>query len=101
LTRRNVFIALVGAGAFLSVATAQKAEMKTPDKHVLAEEHARQLLLLMGSGENFKISKQEWLRFMEEEFDRLDKKKTGELDLQELVKSNAGTSPQHFLQAGK
>jgi hypothetical protein len=33
----------------------------------------RQWLLLMDTNENGKISKQEWTKFMEAEFDRLDK----------------------------
>jgi hypothetical protein len=44
----------------------------------------KDLLLLMETDKNGKISKQEWMRFMEEEFDRLDKDKKGELDAQEL-----------------
>ena len=39
------------------------------------------------------ISKQEWMKFMEAEFDRLDKDKTGELTPKELEvsKIRAGT----------
>jgi len=33
----------------------------------------------MDTDKNGKISKQEWMKFMEAEFDRLDKNKTGEL----------------------
>jgi len=38
----------------------------------------------MEPDKNGKISKQEWMRFMGEEFDRVDKEEKGELDAQEL-----------------
>jgi Ca2+-binding EF-hand superfamily protein len=43
------------------------------------------LLLLMDTDKSGKISKQEWMTFMEAEFDRLDKDKKGELDVRELA----------------
>jgi hypothetical protein len=54
------------------------------DALVLGENAAKDLLLLIEPDKNGKISKQAWLRFMGEEFDRLDKDKKGELDAQEL-----------------
>jgi hypothetical protein len=50
----------------------------------LGEEGVKDLLLLMEPDKNGKVSKQAWMRFMGEEFDRLDKDKKGELDAQEL-----------------
>jgi len=41
----------------------------------MGEEQAKQLLLLIDTDKSGKISKQEWTRFMEAEFDRLDKEK--------------------------
>jgi EF hand len=61
---------------------------KPPNVLVLAEPEVRDLLLLMEPDKNGKISKQEWMRFMGEEFDRLDKGKKGELDAQELRRSS-------------
>ena len=43
------------------------------------------LLLLMDTDKNGKISKQEWMKFMEAEFDRLDNDKSGELGPKELL----------------
>jgi Ca2+-binding EF-hand superfamily protein len=43
-----------------------------------------QLLQLMDTDKNGKISKQEFLRFMEAEFDYADKNKDGELNPREL-----------------
>ena len=70
-----------------------------PDRSVLAQEDVKELLLLMDTNQNGKITKQEWMKFMEEEFDRLDSMKTGELDPKELAKSRLRPSP--FAKAGK
>ena len=90
MTRRNLLSIFAGAtSTFLATAFAQKAAIpKTPDKYALAEEHARELLLLMDTDKNGKISKEEWMMFMEAEFDRLDKDKTGQIDVKELEKSS-------------
>ncbi len=41
----------------------------------------------MDADKNGKISKEEYLRFMTAEFDRLDQDKSGELDVKELTQS--------------
>jgi Ca2+-binding EF-hand superfamily protein len=89
VTRRNLLIAFGSSVSLLLVpALSQKASTpKVQDKNAIAEEHARQLVLLMDTDKNGKISKQEWMKFMEAEFDRLDKDKKGELDQLELRKS--------------
>jgi Ca2+-binding EF-hand superfamily protein len=46
------------------------------------------LLLLMDTDKNGKISKEEWMKFMSAEFDRLDVDKSGELDPHELLQSD-------------
>jgi Ca2+-binding EF-hand superfamily protein len=46
---------------------------------------AKQLLLLMDKDKNGKVSKQEFMSFMDAEFDRLDMNKDGELDVNELT----------------
>ena len=48
------------------------------------EAEARQLLRLMDTDKNGKVSRQEFMRFMEAEFDRLDVDHNGELSVQEL-----------------
>ena len=93
LRRRNVRFAIAAsimllAMMVLGIAVAQKANAPKPqDKLALGELEVKQLLLLMDTDKNGKISKQEWMRFMEEEFDRLDKDKSGELDVKELRQS--------------
>jgi Ca2+-binding EF-hand superfamily protein len=103
VTRRNLISVLLGATAVLFCpAFAQKAaSLKTPDRYALAEEHARELLLLMDTDKNGKISKQEWMKFMEAEFDRLDKDKTGQIDAKELEKSSLRVSHRRASDVGK
>ena len=48
------------------------------------ETWARQMLTLMDTDKNGKVSRQEWMRFMQAEFDRLDVDHNGEVSVQEL-----------------
>ena len=85
--------ALLTAGATIGTAV-QKQSTGSPkevtgskEKRVEAgEEYAKKLLLLMDTDKNGKVSKQEFMSFMEKEFDRLDTKKDGKLDVNELTK---------------
>jgi EF hand len=66
-----------------------KANVPKPQNTlVLGEGAVQQLLLLVEPDKNGKISKQAWMRFMAEEFDRLDRDKKGQLDAQELRRSH-------------
>jgi Ca2+-binding EF-hand superfamily protein len=56
------------------------------------KDEAKQLLLLVDTDKKGKVSKQEWMKFMEAEFDRLDKAKTGYLDIKELMQSKLRVS---------
>jgi len=68
-----------------TVVAQSKASVPKPQSALaLGEGAVKDLLLLMEPNKNGKISKQEWMRFVGEEFDRLDKDKKGELDAQEL-----------------
>ncbi len=90
----------VASWAMLGTAVAQKAATPKPqDKLALGEGEVKQLLLLMDTDENTKISKQEWMKFMEAEFDRLDKDKKGQLDVKELTQSRLRVS--HPVSVGK
>ena len=68
---------------------------------VAGEEAAKQLLLLMDRDKSGKVSRQEFMSFMEAEFDRLDKDKSGELDVNELRESQFRAVPPPFSLAGK
>ena len=81
-------------------AVAQKAAVPKPqDKLAIGEDEAKQLLLLVDIDKKGKVSKQEWMKFMEAEFDRLDKAKTGYLDVKELMQSRLRVS--QFSSVGK
>ena len=81
-----VITMLVSPWPIPEVVVAQgKASVPRPQNTLaLGEDAVKDLLLLMETDKNGKISKQAWMRFMGEEFDRLDKDKQGELDAQEL-----------------
>jgi len=54
---------------------------------------ARQMLQLMDTDKNGRVSRQEWMRFMAAEFDRLDVDHNGELTVQELSRFSYGAHP--------
>jgi len=107
MLKRTKTVLVVGVIAILATtwgmigtAVAQKAAVPKPqDKLAIGEDEAKQLLLLIDTDKKGKISKQQWMKFMEAEFDRLDKTKSGELDVTELMQSKLRVSP--FLSVGK
>jgi Ca2+-binding EF-hand superfamily protein len=92
MTRRTLLAALTG-GTCLAAATAVAQKLATnptanpKDKLAIADGNVKKLLLLMDADKNGKISKQEWMSFMEAEFNKLDKDGSGELDPKELMQS--------------
>ncbi len=91
---------LVASNAMVGTAAAQKDSVPTRrDKLAIGVEQVKQLLLLMDTDENGRISKQEFMRFMEAEFDRLDKNKSGNFDVKELTQSKLVAS--HPVYVGK
>ena len=93
-------VVLVATWAVLGIAVAQKASVPKPqEKLSLGDAQVKQLLLLMDTDKNGKISKQEWMNFMEAEFDRLDTAKNGQLDVKQLAQSQLRVS--HFSSVGK
>lgn len=90
MTRRYLAIALWGATLTLPCAGLEQtttASPKQPNRVAIATENVKQMLLLMDTDKSGKISKAEWMKFMSEEFDRLDKDHSGELDPKELMQS--------------
>ncbi|MGC2765932.1 MAG: hypothetical protein WB607_10550 [Candidatus Acidiferrum sp.] len=86
IRHRNVGFLLAGTR---SRRCANKSKCAKPQNTlVLGEDAVKDLLLLMEPDKNGKISKQAWMRFMAEEFDRLDNDNKGELDAQELRRSH-------------
>lgn len=78
-------------GVVAPTSAAGKAEKEK--KLAIATEAAKQLLLAMDTDKNGKISKQEWMTFMEAEFERLDTNHDGELDVKELTESRMRVRP--------
>lgn len=88
-----VTLLLVVTVGLLGTAAAQKSSVPKPqNKLALGEGEVKQLLTLMETDENGKVSKEHYMKFMEAEFERLDKDKKGELDVKELTKSTITAS---------
>jgi EF hand len=101
IVRVIVAIAVLAVTSLLlgNAAAQRQAVPKPQDKLVLGEPEVKQLLLLLDTDKSGKISKEEWMKFMEAEFDRLDKNKTGQLDAKELGQSKLRVS--HPVNVGK
>jgi CRISPR/Cas system-associated endonuclease Cas3-HD len=92
----------IAIGAFMVSAFAQKTLASQPqDKLAVANEHVKDLLLLMDADQNGKVSRQEWMNFMEAEFNRLDKDGKGELDVKELLASRLSVMHVHSADSTK
>jgi len=99
---KNVFAGLAVATLLatgIGTALAREEPSHPQDKIALGEDEVKQLLLLLDTDKNGKVSRQEFTKFMQSEFDRLDKDKSGELDVKELTQSQVRVS--HFGIAGK
>jgi EF hand len=98
--RTNVALVVVAVAALVAtlvmggtgIAQTKAAVPKPQDKLALGEEEVKQLLLLMDKDKNGRISKEEYMKFMEAEFDRLDKDKSGDLDVNEITQSKLRVS---------
>ena len=100
MTRSNLPIAMLLV-TILGVGFAQKNVPRQPDRHVMAIEKIKQLLLVMETDKRGKISKQQWMAFMENEFDRLDVEKKGELDQTSIRQSMAYVKQARFADSGR
>ena len=88
-----VLTVLVATGTMLATAAAQKSSVpKIHDFLTMGEEHVKQLLPLMNVNKQGMVSKQEFMKYMEAEFDRLDKEKKGELNVRRLTQSELSAS---------
>jgi hypothetical protein len=84
-----ILTVLLAAVTFLGTAAAQKASVPKPqDRLALGEENVKQLLLLMDTDKTGMVSKQDYMKFMEAEFHRLDKSNQGQLNAKQLNQSN-------------
>ena len=83
-----LFSALLATCSLLLPASAQKASVPKPQNNLaLAEPAVREMLPLMHADSRGRVSKQDFMHFMEAEFDRLDADKTGQLDVAALTRN--------------
>jgi uncharacterized membrane protein YdfJ with MMPL/SSD domain len=68
-------------------------ETEKERKLAAATDAAKQLLLVLDTNKSGKVSKEEWMKFMEGEFDRLDTDHEGQLDVKELTQSRVRVRP--------
>jgi hypothetical protein len=85
--RRTILFVTLFVLIALEAGISQKAVSKQPDKTATAMENVKQLLLTM-EAKNGKISKEQWMKFMELEFDKLDAEKKGVVDQMEIRRSS-------------
>ena len=99
-----VIVALLASGPMVGTLAAQGGDRMPPPSEKVSEVRAReaaakQLLLLMDKDKDGRVSKQEWMKFMEAEFDRLDTNKDGYVDVKDLDRSQLRPVP--FSAVGK
>jgi Ca2+-binding EF-hand superfamily protein len=86
-----ILAGLAGAGA-IAIALAQDSSQapvaQSEKKLAQGEKEAKKMLLLMDKDKSGKVSRQEFMSFMEAEFERLDINHDGELDVKELTDSH-------------
>jgi hypothetical protein len=84
-----ILTVLIATGTLLATAAAQKGSVpKVQDRLAMGEDDVRHLLQLVDSNPKGMVTKQEYMKFMEAEFDRLDRERKGELDARKLVQVN-------------
>jgi hypothetical protein len=81
------FVAYSTFGAGVAhISSSSGAPNPTEYQLAKAEPLVKRLLLLMDADNNNKVSKQEFMNYMSQEFDNLDVNKSGYLDIAELKK---------------
>jgi Ca2+-binding EF-hand superfamily protein len=81
------FIAVGLLGAAVGAQESNQPTTKEEAKRLAAADRDAKRLLLMDTDKSGKVSKEEFMKFMEAEFERLDVNKDGELDVKELTQS--------------
>jgi Ca2+-binding EF-hand superfamily protein len=72
-----------------TIAAQKEATPRGQDNVAVGEPEVKQMLPLMDQDKDGKVSKQDFMNFMEAEFDRLDKTKEGKLDVKKLTQPPA------------
>jgi hypothetical protein len=81
----TALFAMVGT----TIAAQKEATRKAQDNVAVGEPEVKKMLPLMDQDNDGKVSKQDFMNFMEAEFDRLDKTKEGKLDVKKLTQPPA------------
>ena len=81
----TALFAMVGT----TIAAQKVATPKAQDNVALGEAEVKKMLPLMDKDKDGTVSKQDFMNFMETEFDRLDKTKEGKLDVKKLTQPPA------------
>lgn len=89
--RWTMLLAVTALFAMVGTAIAAQTEAapKARDKVAAGEAEVKKMLELMDQDKDSKVSKQDFMNFMEAEFDRLDKTKEGKLDVKKLTQPPA------------
>lgn len=88
MNRRILLAALMTGAAGLagrSLAQTTTRAPRQPNVAAIAEANAKQIMLLMDTDKDGRISKKEWMDFMAKEFDRLDTDHNGYIDQHDLL----------------
>lgn len=80
----TLFLGIVGAGVAIGADMDKDKEAQRTKNIEAGYWETKDLLRLMDKDKNGKVSKKEFMEYMEAEFDRLDTNHDGELDVSEL-----------------
>jgi hypothetical protein len=87
---------------FGTPAIAQKDGLLKPaDPTLLATDDVKEILLLMNTDTNGKITPEEWIRFMAAEFDRFDPARKAAIDPKKITPVKEQARPTRFSDLGK
>lgn len=89
MSRNRIRLLIVAAVAGLAGAAIASPKL---DPMTAGLKQTVQLLVLMETNHSGVVTKAEFMRFMEAEFDRLDKNKDGALDVKELTQTQPESS---------
>jgi len=85
LTAILITTVLLVFAAVMATAAQRQSVPKAQNKIVMGEDQVKKLLPLMEADKQGHVSKQEFMKYMEAEFDHLDTAKKGELDVKQLT----------------
>jgi EF hand len=77
----------VALAAALTAAASMPASGNSERLSAAGEKHVLQLMRLMDRDRNVRVTKEEFMQFVEAEFDRLDANRSGDLSTKELSQS--------------